>query len=170
MVLRVMVLAVLIPMQALAIGVDEKQLDDPAMEARAREIMKDLRCLVCQNQSIEDSNADLARDLRVIVRERVAAGDSREEVKTYMVARYGEWVLLKPPFSVRTWALWLGPLVLLLVGGLIAWRYVRRPMQTGGAAPLSPEEEARINEILARDGIEPDQGTDSKDDSKEETK
>lgn len=161
-----LVLTFLLPVQALAIGVDEKQLDDPALESQARQIMKDLRCLVCQNQSIEDSNADLARDLRVVVRDRVAAGDSKQEVMAYMVARYGDWVLLKPPFSVRTWVLWLGPFILLLAGGFVAWRYMRRPSQSRGAAPLSAEEEVRINQILARDGMQPDGSTDSKEEAK----
>ena len=98
--LAILVLAVW-PMAAGAVAVD-KPLDDPALEARAREIHKELRCLVCQNQSIEDSNADLARDLRQLVRERLAAGDSDEEVLSFVVARYGDWVLLTPPVQGNT--------------------------------------------------------------------
>lgn len=147
----VLILLVFLPFQAMAIGVDEKQLDDPALEAQAREIMKELRCLVCQNQSIEDSNADLARDLRVIVRERLDAGDSPDQVKAYMVDRYGEWVLLKPPLNLRTAFLWAGPFLLLVLAGFAAWRYVRGPVVSAGPDPLSPEEEARINAILERD-------------------
>src|SRR5690606_34587623 len=106
---RELILALLLfAAPALAIGVDEP-LPDPAQEQRAREISKSLRCLVCQNQSIEDSNATLAKDLRRIVRERVQAGDSDDQVREYLVARYGDWVLLKPPFNVRTAALWIGP-------------------------------------------------------------
>lgn len=145
-----LLLIVFLPIGAAAIGVDEKQLDDPALEAQAREIMKELRCLVCQNQSIEDSNADLARDLRVIVRERLEAGDSPDEVKTYLVDRYGDWVLLKPPFNVRTALLWAGPLLLLLLAGFAAWRFVRGPAVSARPEPLSAEEEARINAILDR--------------------
>ena len=91
-----------------AVNPDE-MLDDPALEARAREISKGLRCLVCQNQSIDDSDADLARDLRVLVRERLAAGDSDGQVIGYVVSRYGDFVLMRPPFKAATYALWLGP-------------------------------------------------------------
>lgn len=151
MIARVLlVLALLAPLGALAIGVDEKRLDAPALEAEARAIMKELRCLVCQNQSIEDSNADLARDLRNIVRERIAAGDSPAEVKAYLVERYGDWVLLKPPFKLSTMALWLGPFLLLVLGGFAAWRLMRRDKATE-PAPLNAEEEARLKQILERD-------------------
>src|SRR5258708_18604101 len=91
----------------------DTQLTDPQAEARAVTLSRELRCLVCQNQSIEDSNADLAGDLRRIVRERVAAGDSDDQVLAYMTLRYGDWVLLKPPFNLRTAVLWGGPAVLL---------------------------------------------------------
>ena len=99
-----------------AVGVDEKQLADPASEIRAQEIMKKLRCLVCQNQSIVDSDAPLAKDLREIVRERITAGDTDEEVLFFMTKRYGVWVLLKPPFDRTTIILWLSPVLLLLIG------------------------------------------------------
>ncbi len=132
---------------ALAVGVDEQTLPDPEKEAAAREIMKELRCLVCQNQSIEDSDADLARDLRQIVRERVAAGDDADAVKAYMVDRYGEWVLLRPPFSERTALLWLGPA--LVVGGGALFILVRlRRRATPRPAPLDPAEEARLRALL----------------------
>ena len=98
---------------AYAIGVDPDMLEDPAQEARARQLMKDLRCLVCQNQSIENSNATLARDLRQIVRQRVAAGDSDAQVRAYLVDRYGEWVLMRPPMNTGTIVLWFGPGLLL---------------------------------------------------------
>lgn len=104
----------------LAIQPNEK-LTDPALEARAREISQSLRCLVCQNQSIDDSDADLAHDLRVIVRQRIKAGDSDEQVRQYIVKRYGDYVLLKPPFNPETFLLWAGPAILFLtaLGGVI---------------------------------------------------
>ena len=135
---------------ALAITVDP-QLADPAMEARARDIGRELRCLVCQNQSIEDSAAPLARDLRLIVRERIAAGDSDPQVKDFVTARYGDWVLLKPPFNLRTLLLWLGPVLLLLVAaaGVLVWyRRNRRGADPMLVTPLSSAEEQRLDEIL----------------------
>lgn len=101
-------------------------LDDPILEQRARAISKRLRCLVCQNQSIDESDAGLARDLRIIVRERLVAGDSDDEVIGFVVARYGDWVLLKPPFKPSTWVLWLGPLGIAGVAGLMYWGFFRR--------------------------------------------
>lgn len=130
-----------------AVAVDESRLDDPAKEARARAIMKEIRCLVCQNQSIEDSNADLARDLRQIVRERVAAGASDDEVKAYLVARYGDWVLLNPPVNERTIVLWLAPAILVLIGAGLAFLYFRR-RRSGGPQPLSAAERRRLDELL----------------------
>ena len=101
-------------------------LDDPALEARARTISKDLRCLVCQNQSIDDSDAGLARDLRLIVRERLLAGDTDEQAKDHIVARYGEFVLLTPTFNAATFLLWTGPIIILLVGIVAAVASFRR--------------------------------------------
>lgn len=132
-----------------AVAVDEARLSDPAREAQAREIMRSLRCLVCQNQSIEDSNADLAADLRRIVRERVAAGDDAAAVRAYMVARYGDWVLLKPPLKPATLLLWIGPFLLLLAGALaLLWR-LRQGRPASAAPPLGPEERARLDAALA---------------------
>ena len=116
---------------AFAVGVDEAALDDPALEAEARAIMTGIRCLVCQNQSIEDSNADLAQDLRRIVRERLAAGDGRAEVEAYLVARYGDWILMRPPVNRYTLLLWALPLLLLIGGGFAVRRfYHRMPAET----------------------------------------
>ena len=127
----------------------EIQLSDPALEARARDIARNIRCLVCQNQSIEDSNADLARDLRTIVRERVQAGDDRTRVEAYLVARYGDWVLLKPPLKARTVALWLGPAVLLALGALgVALYFRRRRAEARPTAPLNEAEAARLKSLL----------------------
>ena len=141
------------PSPAAAIGVD-RALPDPVLEARARAIHKQLRCLVCQNQSIDDSNADLARDLRVLVRERVALGDSDGEVLDFVAGRYGDWVLLKPPFDVRTLALWLGPAALLLLGAGLAVAVLRRSRGGPDSAPdaLTPEERARLEALLERGG------------------
>ena len=113
---------------ALAVMPDEV-LKDPALEARARVISQDLRCLVCQNQSIDDSNAPLARDLRLIVRERLSAGDTDTQVFDYVVARYGNYVLLKPPLQTDTFLLWAAPFIMLAVGLGFAALYLRqRPL------------------------------------------
>lgn len=150
---RELILALLLfAAPALAIGVDEP-LPDPAQEQRAREISKSLRCLVCQNQSIEDSNAPLARDLRRIVRERVAAGDSDSAILDYLVARYGEWVLLKPRFSWQNLLLWLGPLLFLVIGGIVVALVLRRQRSAAPVAPpLSAEEQARLELLLKGEG------------------
>lgn len=148
---RILVTAVLLFATAgvvFAVQPDEV-LQDPALEARARDISKNLRCLVCQNQSIDDSNADLARDLRLIVRQRLVAGDSNEEVMQYLVDRYGDYVLLEPPVKPVTYLLWYGPpaiLVIALTGLAIA---VRRRRAVSGGTRLSDEEEKRVSELLS---------------------
>lgn len=131
-----------------AVAVDEP-LDDPALEARARELHKDLRCLVCQNQSIEDSNADLARDLRLLVRERLAAGDSDDEAISYIVARYGDWVLMKPPLRANTLLLWGAPLILVVfgAGGVVLW-YRRHRKTASAGADLSTQDRDRLQRLL----------------------
>lgn len=125
-------------------------LGDPALEARAREIGKELRCLVCQNQSIDDSDADLARDLRVLVRERLQAGDSDRQVVHYVVSRYGDFVLLRPPLKGSTYALWLGPPLILLMAVLAIVLYYRNRQLRGGgaAAALSGADEERLARVL----------------------
>jgi cytochrome c-type biogenesis protein CcmH len=133
---------------ALAVGADETMLPDPAQEVRAREIMEDLRCLVCQNQSITDSNADLARDLREIVRERVAAGETDAQVHQYMVDRYGDWILMKPPFNIRTALLWLAPALMLVLGGFGAWAFIRRQRPPSQPQALDADEQARLRALL----------------------
>ena len=127
----------------------ETPLADAALETRARAINKQLRCLVCQNQSIDNSNAGLAADMRSIVRERIAAGDSDSAVMDFFVARYGDWVLLDPPFKARTLVLWLGPFVLLALGatGVLVFLRRRRGL-TRAAAPLSEEERRRVERLL----------------------
>jgi cytochrome c-type biogenesis protein CcmH len=124
-------------------------LADPALEARAREISKELRCLVCQNQSIDDSNAELAHDLRLLVRERVAAGDSNREVVDYVVSRYGDFVLLRPPFKASTYALWLGPAAVLGGGAIaIALYYRRRAALGDGTQALDEAEQRRLAALM----------------------
>ena len=135
---------------AWAVSPDEI-LDDPILEARARDLSRELRCLVCQNQDIDSSNADLARDLRVLVRERLVAGDSDGEVKAFLVARYGDFVLFEPPMKPATYVLWFGPalMVLLGAGGLIAYLARRRRNPAVPAAPLSAEERRRLERLLS---------------------
>jgi cytochrome c-type biogenesis protein CcmH len=132
----------------------DEMLPDPALEARARDIGKELRCLVCRNQSIDDSEADLAHDLRVLVRDRLAAGDTDRQVIGYVVSRYGDFVLLRPPFKLETWLLWGGPALILLIGLLGLCRYLRRQAGVSAPAPLSTDEEHRLAHIL-KDGSNP---------------
>ncbi|GGF53346.1 cytochrome c-type biogenesis protein CcmH [Azorhizobium oxalatiphilum] len=135
---------------AFAVQPDEV-LSNPALEARARTLSKELRCMVCQNQSIDDSDAPLARDLRILVRERLAKGDSDRQVLDFLVARYGEFVLLRPTFSARNALLWSLPFIVLVVGGIAAFMAFRGRSQTD-VQQLTPEEEARLRAILAANG------------------
>ena len=129
----------------------DEVLKDPKLETRARALSLELRCLVCQNQSIDDSDAPLARDLRILLRERLTAGDSDSEVIDFIVARYGEFVLLRPRFNTKTLVLWLGPLFILLLGGWAVFTFLRRgkqdlPEET--AMPLSDDESRRVEQLL----------------------
>ena len=136
-----------------------EMLKDPALEARARHISQELRCLVCQNQSIDDSNAELARDLRLLVRERLTAGDSDADVLAFVEARYGEFALLRPRMRWHTLLLWLTPLLLLAGAAYALLRHTRRrPSPTGAApemAPLSAAERQRVDALLKRDNGAP---------------
>ena len=127
----------------------DEVLKDPALESRARHISEGLRCLVCQNQSIDDSDAPLARDLRVVVRERLTVGDTNTEVVDYVVGRYGEFVLLRPVFARHTLLLWLTPLLAILLGALGLWRLSRRRAPPGEGG-LTPSESAEIAALLQR--------------------
>ena len=132
----------------------DEVLADRALETRARKLSAELRCLVCQNQSIDDSNAPLARDLRLLVRERLSKGDSDEQVRNFVVARYGTYVLLKPPLDAGTVLLWATPLLLLLGIGLLVMRQMRQSESraaTSPSAPLSAEEREKLAAILAKD-------------------
>jgi cytochrome c-type biogenesis protein CcmH len=131
-------------------------MSDPVKESRARDLSRELRCMVCQNQSIDDSDAPLARDLRLLVRERIATGDSNSQVIDFLVARYGEFVLLKPRFTPHTLLLWLLPPLALIGGGLALWFYSRRRSNAGRTADpsllhLTEDEEARLERLLAVD-------------------
>ncbi len=123
-------------------------LPDPALERRAREISTGLRCLVCQNQSIDDSDAPLARDLRVLVRERLVAGDTDRQVHDFVVQRYGEFVLLKPPFALHTLWLWATPLVVFGAGAAGLFLSLRRRRRAPAVAALTPDEQARLDALL----------------------
>lgn len=125
-------------------------LHDPAQEARARALSRDIRCQVCQNQSIDDSNAPLAADLRRIVRERIVAGDSDEAVSEFLVRRYGENVLMRPPVRPATWPLWFGPAAILVVAAGTLLMVMRRRRTATGPTPLAADEERRLNELLQR--------------------
>ncbi len=131
---------------AVAVQPDE-MLANPQLEARARELSRELRCMVCQNQSIDDSDAPLARDLRILVRERLKAGDSDRQVLDFLVARYGEFVLLKPRLTWHTLVLWVAPAGLLLAGILAMALAFRRRAQNAAPAALRPEEEQRLREL-----------------------
>jgi cytochrome c-type biogenesis protein CcmH len=128
----------------------DEQLSDPRLEARALEISKSLRCVVCQNETIDESDAALAHDLRVIVRERLTAGDTDAQVKDFVVKRYGHYVLLKPPFEPSTLVLWLGPFAVLLLGGVGVALFLRsrRTAAQAGAPALSADEQAELDRLL----------------------
>ena len=144
-----LLLMALLALPALAVEPSE-MLKDPALEARAREIGQALRCVVCQNQSIDDSAAEVARDMRRAVRERLSAGDSDTQVFDFMVARYGDYVLLKPPFKLGTLFLWLGaPLVLLIAATAIMLTALRR-RAIAPLPPLSDQERERLRSLLGR--------------------
>ena len=125
-----------------------EMLADPVLEARARALSRGLRCLVCQNENIDDSDAQLAGDLRVLLRERLTAGDTDAQAVAFIVDRYGEFVLLNPPARGVNLALWLTGPGLLIVGGGLAFAVVRRRSRLAGPAPLTPDEEARLAEIM----------------------
>ncbi len=154
------VAAVLIASPAAFAVQPDEIMGDPAKEARARDLSRELRCMVCQNQSIDDSEAPLARDLRLLVRERIAAGDSDNQVMDFLVARYGEFVLLKPRVNQHTLVLWLLPPLALGGGGLALWLHNRR-RKSAGDPPLlhlTEEEEARIDRLLAAESGRENQG------------
>jgi cytochrome c-type biogenesis protein CcmH len=143
-------LLVLTPLAAKAVQPDEI-MTDPRLEARARALSTELRCMVCQNESIDESNADLARDLRLLVRERLQAGDSDDQIRAFLVRRYGDFILLKPPFKPETWPLWGAPFLVLLAGGCIIFIARRRQKSLVPANLLSEAERAKLNALLGED-------------------
>ncbi|MDQ0469734.1 cytochrome c-type biogenesis protein [Labrys wisconsinensis] len=143
----VLLAAAVLASPALAVQPDE-MLKQPALEARARALSAELRCMVCQNQSIDDSDAPLAKDLRILVRERLVAGDSDAQVKDFLVQRYGDFILLKPPLEWRTVILWTAPFALLLAG--LAGALVAARRRQAAPSPLTDEEQRRLDEIVGR--------------------
>lgn len=136
---------------ALAVEPDEV-LPDPAQEARARAITRELRCVVCQNQSVDDSDAPLAKDVRVLVRERIAAGETDEAIRDFLVQRYGQYVLLRPPLAADTALIWIGPFALFAIAMGIAIIFLRRGRGEPLVAPaLTPEEQGRVDARLQDD-------------------
>jgi cytochrome c-type biogenesis protein CcmH len=146
--LAALALATVLAAPAIAVQPDEV-LPDPRLETRARTISEGLRCLVCQNQSIDDSDAPLARDLRLLVRDRLKAGDSDADVEKYVVQRYGEFVLLRPVVAPHTMLLWFGP-ALVLAAGILGLAFTRR-RRPDPALPLSPAEQARLHALAGRE-------------------
>lgn len=153
--LAALVLAVLASTVAVHAVQPDEVLKDPALEGRARALSRDLRCMVCPSQSIDDSDADLARDVRILVRERLMKGDSDDQVIDFLSSRFGEYVLLRPRFSLHNAPLWITPAVVLLVGaGAMALALRRRRAAAGaGVAPLSEDEERRLAEVIGDDAI-----------------
>ena len=147
---RLALLAALLAASAAHAVTPDEMLKDPALEARARTLSSELRCMVCQNQSIDDSEAPLARDLRILVRERLTKGDNDKQVIDYLVARYGEFVLLKPRFELHTLLLWGVPPVVLLVGAIALVAAARRKklVTAGPEAALSGDEQRRISALM----------------------
>ncbi len=143
-----LIAALMLCSAAYAVQPDEV-LKDPALERRARDISSGLRCLVCQNQSIDDSDAQLAKDLRLLVRERLVAGDTDKQVQDFLVQRYGEFVLLRPTFRAHTLLLWLAPALVLMLGGLGAYAALRQRPQP--AAALDEQEQRTLEALLKRD-------------------
>ncbi len=153
-VFAVTLLLALAPSASFAVRPDE-MLKDPALEARARQLSEELRCMVCQNQSIDDSEAPLAHDLRVLVRQRLEAGDSDRQVLDYLVARYGDFVLLKPPFKPETLLLWgLPPLALIAGLGALILMARRRKAAPAPLEALTPEEQAKLSALVGSPGSE----------------
>ena len=148
--MRMFLLALMLLVAAPAGAVEPDEiLDDPVLEARARALSQEIRCLVCQNEPIASSGADLARDLRILVRERLVAGDSDDDVKAFLVARFGDYVLLDPPMKLTTYALWFGPALILLLGGIGVFLFFSGARRRRGAPiPLTDAERARLERLL----------------------
>ncbi|MGH6795501.1 MAG: cytochrome c-type biogenesis protein [Methylocella sp.] len=144
-------LLLLAPLAARAVQPDEI-MPDPVLEARARALSAQLRCMVCQNESIDESHADLAHDLRLLVRERIQAGESDDQIRAFLVRRYGDFILLKPPFKLETWLLWGAPFLIFLTGGRIIVVARRRQRSLLSANSLSEAERAKLEAMLGEEG------------------
>jgi cytochrome c-type biogenesis protein CcmH len=142
--LRLVLLALIVAVPAFAVQPNE-MLKDPTLEARARALSAQLRCLVCQNESIDESDADLARDIRLLIRRRIMAGETNPEIRDFLVSRYGDFILLKPPFMLSTALLWFSAPLAMLAGALGVWTAIRR--RPAPPAPLSADEERRLAEL-----------------------
>ncbi|HXT09112.1 MAG TPA: cytochrome c-type biogenesis protein [Roseiarcus sp.] len=142
--LRLILLALIVAAPAFAVQPNE-MLKDPALEARARALSAQLRCLVCQNESIDESDADLARDIRLLIRRRIVEGQSNPQIRAFLVSRYGDFILLKPPFKLSTALLWFSAPLAFLAGALGVWAAIRR--RPAPPAPLSADEERRLAEL-----------------------
>jgi cytochrome c-type biogenesis protein CcmH len=128
---------------------EEVQLADPKLEQRARDLSREIRCVVCQSQSVADSDADIAQEVRALIREQIAAGRSDQEIRDYLVARYGDFVLFDPPFKAATYVLWIGPFAILVLAGLgVAFFFRQRAREPGRARELDPEEQSRVARLL----------------------
>ena len=142
--LRLVLLALIVAAPAFAVQPNE-MLKDPALEARARALSAQLRCLVCQNESIDESDADLARDIRLLIREKIVHGESNAQIRNFLVSRYGDFILLKPPFKLSTLLLWFSAPLAMLGGALAIWAAARR--RPAPTPPLTAEEERRLAEM-----------------------
>jgi cytochrome c-type biogenesis protein CcmH len=146
------ILAALLLLVSAPSWAQEPQLDDPKLEQRARDLSREIRCVVCQSQSIAESDADIARDLRVLIREQIAAGQSDQQIRDYLVARYGDFVLFEPPFKSTTYVLWIGPFVLLVLASIgVGFYFRRRAAQPIVGPELSSAERGRVAELLRAD-------------------
>ena len=146
--LSLVVLSYLIYVQPIMAVQPNERLADPLLEERARMLSQNIRCLVCQNQSIDDSNATLAKDLRVLVREKLTAGATNDEIFDFLVDRYGDFILLNPPFKPTTYVLWYGPLIFLIFGILMVVLIMKRTNRRSFEKPLSQEEQASLSKLL----------------------
>ena len=147
---RLLFVLIMLAAPVFAVEPDEI-LDDPALEERARIISAGVRCVVCQNEPIDSSNAEVARDMRILIRERLVAGDTNQDVYDFLVLRYGDFVLFKPPFKPSTYALWLGPFVILLIGGIGVIYSLSRRSNSPATSALSAEEERAVDDLLKTD-------------------
>lgn len=145
-ILLLVVFCLLLPATALAVLPDEK-LDDPELEARAQALSEDIRCVVCQHESIETSNAGIARDIRILIRERLAAGQSEEQIRDYLVSRYGDYILFRPPMKPATWLLWFGPALVFVIGLAALATYLRKRRPQDNHGQLSDEERRRLRQL-----------------------